>query len=922
MSVVYDEKLLDKTGLAMVPSAYKGAADENNAGGFLGKVYSVLPAQTTSDNLVTNGTFDTDSDWTKGTGWSIDNGVATYDNFGTAANLRQDGIVEIGKTYILKFDTLGDVSGNFGYALGGTVTFFTGIQPNKTYEVEVVATDNDLRLRASSNFAGSIDNVSVRRVINGDFDFSRGSDATRVNKDGLVESVQIASGELVQNGGFDTTLGSELVQNADFEEIGDELITNRDFSDGENGWTTNSWEVSGGKLILPATSTDNANQNVNIVQNKLYKIDFDISNLSNGGLRVRLGLGDMSQTITSNGNHTVYLQHTTTNNVFRVYSDTSGEFDGSIDNISVKEVGQNWDLDSGWSISEGQAVCDGIGINSIQQSGITEIGKIYKVSFDVLDSNDFNFLLISNNFSDTYIDADLNNSVVVGTNTFYIKPTNGTGLRFRVENGTTLTIDNISVKEVQGLDDWNFTSGATFNDGEVALSSSANISQNCGLISGKKYKVKYDITSIDAGSSGITAYIGSSGAGARRTQVGTYTEDVICSGVLSLYFFTGGAFVSGTIDNISVVEVTDDTDIPRLDYSDGCPSLLLEPQRTNLIEYSEDFSEWDGGATLNANNIISPDGFRNGTEFVNASTGLIYYSFDCTELTDYTFSFYAKKGTSDNTYIATRDNTNGNFIDLDLPYESSEDEWTRVTHTFTTPAGCVNARVYLHRYSANSAGTFYYWGAQIEEGSYATSYIPTNGETNGVTRRADVCNNAGDSTIFNDDEGVLFVDMAALANDGTNRIFGISDGGSFDNSVLLRFSSVSNRITAQVRLSGVYQCTLNFEVTDATQFNKVAFKYKENDFSLFVNGVERDSHNSGSIVTGLDELAFDFVSGNVFYGKVKSILYFNEALSDAELEYITSSDIDVVLQNNKLKATMLGDTYEDDHVEDRLNELF
>ena len=79
MSTVYDEKLLDKVGLAMVPSGYtNNAADEGNAGGALGKVYSVLPIQTTSDNLVTNGDFsDGNTNWQEGTGWTIANGVAT-----------------------------------------------------------------------------------------------------------------------------------------------------------------------------------------------------------------------------------------------------------------------------------------------------------------------------------------------------------------------------------------------------------------------------------------------------------------------------------------------------------------------------------------------------------------------------------------------------------------------------------------------------------------------------------------------------------------------------------------------------------------------------------------------------------------------------------------------------------------------------
>jgi hypothetical protein len=99
--------------------------------------------------------------------------------------------------------------------------------------------------------------------------------------------------------------------------------------------------------------------------------------------------------------------------------------------------------------------CNGSGINSLQQSGITTTGKVYKLTFDVTSlTNQSGFIVISTNFSDNYVQG---NNVVLGSNTFYIQPTNGTGIRFRISDGTTCTIDNVSVKEVG--QDWTFGTG-------------------------------------------------------------------------------------------------------------------------------------------------------------------------------------------------------------------------------------------------------------------------------------------------------------------------------------------------------------------------------------------------------------------------------------------------------------------------------
>ena len=336
-----------------------------------------------------------------------------------------------------------------------------------------------------------------------------------------------------------------------------------------------------------------------------------------------------------------------------------------------------------------------------------------------------------------------------------------------------------------------------------------------------------------------------------------------------------------------IEEVADN--VPRLDwYNSNCPSLLLERQSTNLITYSQDFSQWNNnGGTLTPNVAVSPSGENNAYKYnTDGSYRILRNLVTLNTSTNYTFTFYAKNIDAANAYYRVYNNTNTSDVISVTNYISqiNTSTWTRIEVNFTTDASGTEYAVYLM--SGNSDGDILFWGAQVEALSYATSYIPTNGST--VTRLADVCNNSGNSDLINSTEGVLYAEISALANDGTNRILGMSNGGDFNNSVLLRFSSASNKIQAQVRLGGVYQCSLNYDVTDATEFNKIAFKYKQNDFSLFVNGVERATDTSGNVITGLDVLDFDISTTNEFYGNVKCVAVFKEALSDTELEKLTT----------------------------------
>ena len=152
----------------------------------------------------------------------------------------------------------------------------------------------------------------------------------------------------------------------------------------------------------------------------------------------------------------------------------------------------------------------------------------------------------------------------------------------------------------------------------------------------------------------------------------------------------------------------------------------------------------------------------------------------------------------------------------------------------------------------------------------------------------DVCNDGGDATIFNDAEGVLFVEIAALADDLTSRVISLNDG-STSNRVIILYQTITSAIRVIVSSGGSIKFDSSTQNYDITNFNKIALKYKENDFALWINGTEVSTDTSGSTPIGLNNLELNNANGTSnFYGKCKQLIYFNEALTDEELTTLTT----------------------------------
>jgi len=365
--------------------------------------------------------------------------------------------------------------------------------------------------------------------------------------------------------------------------------------------------------------------------------------------------------------------------------------------------------------------------------------------------------------------------------------------------------------------------------------------------------------------------------------------------------------------------VTESANTPRIDYTDGCGVWLLEPQSTNYSSNSEQPSTWHSntGVTITANATTSPEGIQNSSLVVNdASSGGRYvrnlFTFSSgsglqTVTTSYFIKYYNNQWVRlrSNFFIGSPANNASTWFDIQngvvgtvdanhtAKIEDYSNGWYRCSITFDIDKS-VDTNGYTHieaidgdnsnTWAANGQG-FYAYGSQGEDLSYATSYIPTNGAIS--TRLQDIANNSGNSTLINSTEGVLYAEIAALANDGGNRIIALSDGSQSQRTIIF-FTSTSNEVRALCN-KGSTQCDISFTVSNVLEDLKVAFKFKQSDFALWINGVEVATETSGFPSIGLNELAFDNGSnGANFFGKVKAVAVFKEALTDAQLQCLTT----------------------------------
>ena len=352
---------------------------------------------------------------------------------------------------------------------------------------------------------------------------------------------------------------------------------------------------------------------------------------------------------------------------------------------------------------------------------------------------------------------------------------------------------------------------------------------------------------------------------------------------------------------------------PRIDYKDDSKgALLLEPQRTNLIPYSEDFSNsvWLKSGVTITSGFTSPYGTNNAFKVLPNASGTNSYDVAVLDAISglatsvKTNSFFVKPNGQRWLYLVPPSG-GGNIVFFDLQngvvgteigvskgkIETYSDGWYRISLTEDANVGycyfgigfCDGDDSFTYTQSSNS---IFLYGAQFELGSYATSYIPTSGGA--VTRVVDVCNNGANEQVINSTEGVLYAEIQSLG--GVQSAISISDG-TYNNSISLGF--YVNHIATRVRKGGSFILAGGFEdlTTNILNMNKVAISYNESYIKMFVNGVEI-VNESGTLFSAGLFTDLTFTRGDSIYdkfvGNTKDVRIYNTALTDQELIALTT----------------------------------
>jgi hypothetical protein len=334
------------------------------------------------------------------------------------------------------------------------------------------------------------------------------------------------------------------------------------------------------------------------------------------------------------------------------------------------------------------------------------------------------------------------------------------------------------------------------------------------------------------------------------------------------------------------------SNVPRLDYLNStCPSILVEPQRTNASIYSEDFSNavyTKNNSSITVNSIASPDGTTNADKLVE-SANFNFHRVSYIPIlinTTYSVSVFAKKAERDYLVIRTGisgtnvntcfDLNNGSVIfngHLSSSIVDYGNGWYRCIVSETSPISTtINIGFLISNtpitnnnvpsYLGDGTSGIYLWGSQLEAGSKATSYIPTT--TVSVTRNADLISKTGISSLIGQTEGTVLCDIKLTKLSEGKALFVIDNGTTNEYINLTRVSS--NIFRLSIKKTGTSAVNIiNSSVINDSRC-RIAMAYKNGDYAMYVNGILRGTSTNSTDypTTALTQ----FVLSNASYGSL------------------------------------------------------
>jgi hypothetical protein len=367
----------------------------------------------------------------------------------------------------------------------------------------------------------------------------------------------------------------------------------------------------------------------------------------------------------------------------------------------------------------------------------------------------------------------------------------------------------------------------------------------------------------------------------------------------------------------AAVSVGPVSNVPRLDYlGSTCPRLLLEPQRQNELQFSEQANNayWTlFGATISANTTatLDPAGYYGADKLQeDTSTGGHTYGVSISGgSTTKTLSVFAKAAERNWAALRLYNGTSSFFAYFNLStgalgsvtagatsaITSYGNGWYRCSITLALGAGSCEPNIFATTgdgttsYQGVTGSGIYVWGAQLEAGAYATSYIPSLNSA--TTRVADAASKTGISSLIGQTEGTIFFEgtVDGLNSSVNRRIFSISDGTT-SNAINIQTPTANAKIEFEVTTGGATQALIsaaNNSLVYGQKF-KAAFAYKANDFVAYINGVQIGTDTSGT-VPACSKVSFD--RGNAtsaFEGTTSQAALFPTRLTNAQLSELTT----------------------------------